>query len=283
MTMFCVVQEVRRRKPNKHGAYKELAVFSFPPFTIGDVTKPVTYRYEKSGERFERPVRKAYKVSIHESKRINGVVTKKQFAVTTLGYYELAEYPLWDCFNWKRLTGIANELGTDIDRLSMLIEAKIEPLRERILEEYSQTDEYKTVRRHEETISAYREAKKKFADDYGCSADEYDYCFDVFGNLMNRAYLDGVVDGHKKRSSYHKQERSNYSHSGESGDSGGDWSWDDFKKYLPGSDSYTDADKTMLKKFYRSLSKEYHPDANLGKDTTWEMQLLNRLKDAWGV
>ena len=39
----------------------------------------------------------------------------------------------------------------------------------------------------------------------------------------------------------------------------------------------------MLKKFYRTLSKAYHPDRNPGKDTSEEMKLLNQLKNEWGV
>lgn len=39
----------------------------------------------------------------------------------------------------------------------------------------------------------------------------------------------------------------------------------------------------MLKQFYKVLSKKYHPDLNPGKDTTAEMQLLNRLKQGWGI
>ena len=39
----------------------------------------------------------------------------------------------------------------------------------------------------------------------------------------------------------------------------------------------------MLKQFYRELCKKYHPDSNQNKDTSQEMQLINRLKEAWGV
>ena len=39
----------------------------------------------------------------------------------------------------------------------------------------------------------------------------------------------------------------------------------------------------MLKKFYRSLSKTYHPDLNPNEDTTEAMKLLNKLKEQWGV
>lgn len=40
---------------------------------------------------------------------------------------------------------------------------------------------------------------------------------------------------------------------------------------------------TMLKQFYKVLSKKYHPDLNPDKDTTKEMQLLNRIKQGWGI
>ena len=38
-----------------------------------------------------------------------------------------------------------------------------------------------------------------------------------------------------------------------------------------------------LKKFYRTLSKAFHPDSNQGVDATEEMKMLNRLKSDWGV
>ena len=47
--------------------------------------------------------------------------------------------------------------------------------------------------------------------------------------------------------------------------------------------NYNEADKAMLKKFYRTLSKAFHPDSNPDKDTSEEMKMLNRLKSDWGV
>ena len=56
------------------------------------------------------------------------------------------------------------------------------------------------------------------------------------------------------------------------------------RSYQPPRESNHSGDeKTILRRFYRSLSKLYHPDRNPGVDTGEEMQLLNRLKEQWGV
>ena len=80
-------------------------------------------------------------MSIHQSKRVNGVVTKQQYAVTTAGYYDLAEYSLYDCVNEKRLNEIAVKLNTAADSLWDLMIAKLEPLQDRIRAEFRKTEE----------------------------------------------------------------------------------------------------------------------------------------------
>lgn len=47
--------------------------------------------------------------------------------------------------------------------------------------------------------------------------------------------------------------------------------------------NYAESEKKMLKSFYVMLSHKFHPDNNPDKDTTKEMQLLNKLKADWGV
>ena len=49
------------------------------------------------------------------------------------------------------------------------------------------------------------------------------------------------------------------------------------------SDIRSTDEKESLKKFYRVLSKHFHPDKNPDADTTVEMQLVNKLKDEWGL
>ena len=69
--------------------------------------------------------------------------------------------------------------------------------------------------------------------------------------------------------SYHNAGSGNYS----------DWS----KLLGIGGGAYTAEETAMLKKFYRELSKIFHPDKNLDIDTHAEMVLLNRLKKEWGI
>ena len=263
--MYCVVQEVELKKPNKYGAYKEISVGSF---TFDGKRK---YYYGNGTERFERPIKKAYKISIHESKRVNGVVTKKQYAVTTLDYYNLAENSIYDCIMNRKLEAVAIKLNTDIDHLWDLIFTKVEPLQKRIESEFQETEEYKVNARNNEIKWEYQEAKAKFAKLYDCDPSEYDYCYDVFGVLRNEQYWDMIIENYKARRSYHENAYSNYSDYGSGSSYCG----------ISITSSYTDTEKTMLKKFYRVLSKEYHPD-NMGGSTE-EMQLVNKLKGAWGL
>lgn len=62
--MFCVIQEIERKKANRNGYYKELKSewlnYSFNGEDRG------YYYHNYGGDQFERPVRKAYRISIHE-------------------------------------------------------------------------------------------------------------------------------------------------------------------------------------------------------------------------
>jgi hypothetical protein len=263
--VYCVIQEVPLKKPDTYGASKEIEVYTFA------YAGKEKYCYRYSSERFERDIKKAYKISIHESKRVGGVVTKKQYVVTTVSYYSLAEYSLCDCINTNKLKEIAIKLNTTEDALMELMYIKVQHLEERIRKEFEQTTEYKTHKEHSQIVRRYSAAKDKFAKTYDCDSDEYDYCYDVFGNLRNNTYLNTVIENYKTKRSYYEQSSSNYN-------------WNDFYSNSFGSgsnESYTETERAMLKKFYRSLSKEFHPD-NTG-DTGEAMQLVNKLKQGWGI
>jgi len=266
--MYCVIQKIRLKKPNTNGAYKELE--SYILFTRNGNPK---YAYQRTGDKFERPIRTAYKISVHESKRVNGVVTKKQFVITTIGYYTFAEdwFALGDYD--EKLTNISEKLNVDINMLYDIIDAKIVPLQECIQAEFRQTDEYKKTTEHDRIISQYKNAKAEFAEKYDCSDLEYDFCFDVFGELMNQPYYEKIIKNYEAKRSYRENFYNNHSKS--------KFDKDDFNLSGTSASRYNEAEKSMLKDFYRMLSKAYHPD--ITKSDGKEMQFINKLKESWGI
>lgn len=265
--MFCVIQEVQRKKPNEFGHHPEIEVYSF------EIMGKRKYCWQYAGERFERPIRTAYKVSIHSSRRVQGVVTKRQYPVTTAGYYDLVEFGLWDCIRPGKVETIAEALDVPEEDLWNLINAKIDPLQARIQKEFSKTPEGKAKEEHDRILREYHRKKEAFSKGWGVDADQYDYCYDVFGKVMNQAYIDAIMKADKQRQqaygSYQKAYGGNHSA---------------YSQLLGSSGSaYSAEDRARLKQFYKSLSKIYHPDVNLGKDTHEEMVLLNRLKEEWGI
>jgi len=172
---------------------------------------------------------------------------------------------------------IASALDVDADTIYDLIEKKIAPLREKIRAEFQATPEYATKQKHKQILEAHNKAKAKFAKTYACDETEYEYCYDVFGNLMNDTYLQKIISQYKQRRSYYRQQHSNYGNYNTGGSN-----WGGFGSYqVPTDSTYTDDEKTLLKKFYRTLSKEFHPDNATGD--TEAMQLVNKLKGDWGV
>lgn len=269
--MFCVIQEIQTKKPNKNGAYKELQVKCMKTSICG--RDESHYYYEYGGERFERPIKKAYRISIHRSYRESGKVRKKQFAICTVNYYDIADgwFSLYDWGNY-RIQNVADELNCSEDTLYDLINAKLEPLVEAVQEEFHQTEEYRVHEEHKRITTLYAVNKANFNEKYG---DEYDKIYDVFGTLRNPERLEQVKKEYEFRKEYEQKSRSYQENF---------WS-----NYTSGSyrlfehSTYNDTEKDMLKKFYRTLSKKYHPDSNPDTDTSGEMQLLNKLKNEWGV
>lgn len=272
--MFCVIQEIHTKKNNKNGYPKELKT----DFTDSSLLGRYSWHYF-SAERFERPVRKAYKISIHKSYREKGKVCKRQFPICTVNYYDLAT-DMFALYDWGgiRIEAAAGILQVDEDVIYELIEKKLQPIRDRIADEFRQTDEYQVHQEHERITTVYAAKKVEFNDKYGTSGNEYDQCYDVFGNLHTPDRLKEIEAAYYARCEYERksrQKRSGY--------------YENFySNYTRGDSNYTgyaedEADKGILKQFYRELSKKYHPDANPDKDTSGQMKVLNQLKHDWGV
>ena len=273
--MFCVIQEISNRKYSKRGFPKELKV-PYMAMTIDGIDES-HYCYTYSDEVFERPIRKSYKISIHHSYRENGKVKKKQYVICTVNYYDFAEgfFTLYDYCSGK-IEMVAKELNCSEDQLYDLISAKTDLLEAQILEEFQQTEEYHTHQEHKRIIAQYEENKKEFNQRYNLSGDEYDKIYDVFGTLRNPGKLKEIQDNYKarqqyeERSSYYKNFYSNYN--------------DFFNNSFNHSTSNVDpAKKEEYRMIYKAAAKALHPDANPNRDTSAAMQVLNDLKNQWGI
>jgi len=271
--MYCVIQERQRKKPNLNGHHRDLEVYST---TINGGMPMYAYRY--STERFERPIKTAYKISIHESKRVEGVVTKKQRVVTTVDYYRLAEWGIRECVKAEKIASIATSFGVSVDYLWQVIATKADPLEYSIRREYGQSIECQTRVKHLFILTEYHSKKERFARRYDVSDDAYDYCYNVFGEVMNQAYIDEIIEA----DTWRKTAQSGSYHQAEADDS--DDGNDDYAELFDSAKStYTDEERLILHRFYRDLSKIYHPDKNPKADTHVEMVCLNKVKEEWGL
>lgn len=278
--MFCVIQEIETKKPNKNGYAKEIETSHCG---YKDNSGEVIWNTHHYGHvRFERPIKKAYRISIHHSYRENGKVKKKQFVLCTANYYEFAT-DTFSLYDWcdSRIQRIAIELSADVGEIYDMVQTKISVLESKIQAEFSETEEYKVHEEHERITTEYALKKVQFNQKYEVDGHEYDICYDVFGNLTNPEYLEKIKREYKQRKEYEEKSRSYQE----------DF-WSNYSKHFGGggssyhnsvSDNHTEDDKETLKQFYRALSKKFHPDANPDIDTSKEMQLLNRLKSEWGV
>lgn len=270
--MYCVIQQVMKKRPNPYGEHKEIVAYQ-NQWRL-DESKPFTWAWKYSDERFERPRLEAYKISVHHSYREGGKIKKQQYSICTMSYYDIVEYSLYDCAD-SRIQATADKLGMDPAELYELIETKLEPLRERLEAEFHQSPEYLARQEHEQIRANYLEASSKFCSKYDVDKDDFARCYDIFLTLRNKEYLEQIKSQHKARKETERRYRETWQNTYEQYSSG--------SYSIPSVSTYGESERALLKKFYRSLSKTYHPDLNPDEGTTEAMKLLNKLKEQWGV
>lgn len=255
--MYVYVKITKSKRKSK-GYGKELI-----PCTkkIGNV---IVNTYSYSEDYFEREPKWIYTITLHESSRNANKIKTKQATVCSVNYYDVAE----DAIEGQIYFDILEKLDEAILKIrgEKLPEDELEELYEElgiktnfiddIYEEFKQTEEYKVHKRHFDILNEYQKRKKKFLEENDCFDTEYDVCYDIYGNLTNPHYLQKI----KKRSEKQYFEPDNR-----------------------GSFIYNSDDKKILKGIYRTLCKSYHPDNNPNKNTEKEIQMINKLRDEWGI
>lgn len=267
--MYCVIQKIELKKQNTYGEYKELESYK-NTWSINGV-EGGSYSYRYTGGRFERPIKNAYKISVHHSYRDDGKVKKKQWTLGTMSYYDIAT----DCCyigDFCNLEEKAATIGITEDELFRIVSAKIDSLIVQIKKEYQQTEEFKTKQKHKKIIDKHLKDKGEFEEIYG--AKTYDYYYDVFGVLREKEKFElfkkQYEASQEQQRSYYENFKSNYNNNY------------DFGSYFNSKQSnYTDKEKEYLKKIYRAAAVKLHPD--IIKDDGEGMKFLNDLKEKWGI
>lgn len=161
--MFCVIQEIITKRENPPGFSKRLEVTHYTTYAE-DGTEQIKWGYVYSDECFERPVKKSYKVSVHQSYRDkDGKPRKKEFVLFTVKYYDLATGE-FDTYNWgaEKIEKVAIILGVSEEEIYKAVESKIRPLELELQEEFQQTEESQTYRRNLRIVLEYERKKRQF-------------------------------------------------------------------------------------------------------------------------
>lgn len=158
--MFCVIQKIEV-KTVLAGEPKGIEVYEFQWSAEGK--DHCEYKWRYSDERFERPIKPSYRISVHESYRKNGKVKKKQTVICTIGYYEVVDWSGWPGdYVIGGLTSKADSLGLEESELANLIYTKWQAIIDHIQEEYKQTEEYKIREENKRIIQEYNERASAF-------------------------------------------------------------------------------------------------------------------------
>ncbi|MEG0181638.1 MAG: hypothetical protein RSG52_15130 [Terrisporobacter sp.] len=277
--MYCVIQEIKLKKPDMKGNSKDIE-----PYT-GSAGNEVYYSYRKSSECFERDIKKAYKISIHHSYREDGKVKKKQWVICTIGHYYMIEWGSWigDCC---RLEDKLEAIGISEEELCDLVYAKLDPLIERIKNEYQETEEYRVATKNEKIIKKHQASEREFNKKYGKG---YDQCYDIFGELKNETKLNQILEDYKYHKEYEEKSRQRQEERYKRSyyeNSNGNHNYSGSSSYSKANSSnHNDNEKKLLKKIYKKMAMEFHPDRNLNnQDEAQEiMVLINKLKEQWMI
>lgn len=274
--MRCYIQKIQMKSSNSIGCGKELCVTT-SSWTVNGASY-ISYGYIYSDERFERPIKTAYKITLHgksyrdEKRRVQ----KKQYHVMTIKYYDLVDFGWYDCIISGKIDNIAEEMCINSDLVWKEIEDKLDALQDKVRSEFAQTEEYKTKEKQDAILHKYKVKKHEFSEEYEVQENEYDRCFDIYGVLRNSEYLEKIKQEYKSRkkyeersSSYQREYQSNYNnYSGSYGTS----------SFTSGLSN--EKEKEYYKKFYRTLAIKFHPDVTGDNEA---MQFLNKLKESWGI
>ena len=161
--MFCTIREIQTKKSRK-GKSKTINVWT------SSINGLVSYHYNYSyTDKFIRPPKPSYEISIQHSYRENGKVKKKRWKIATINYYDFVDgWANWyDGIRESEWDGVLEDMCLSFDELGKMIDDKLTPITELIEGEYHQTEEYKTHIKHERITTLHIANKMQFEEQWG--------------------------------------------------------------------------------------------------------------------
>lgn len=128
------------RKEDTNGVYKGLIIECTE--WSSNLERNIKYSYRYSGDRFIRPIKKAYRISIHKSYRENGKIKKTQKVICTMKYYDIIACSSYIGDYCIGIEDKVKGLGITLVELEDMVYKKLDPIIEKIRKEFEATEEY---------------------------------------------------------------------------------------------------------------------------------------------
>ena len=238
------------------------------------------YRWKYTGEKFERP-NFSYKFVIKESYRDHGKVKQRQLCLGTIFWYAFIfeRQDIWTESNKTRARIRFNSSESQLKQIAEDIDTAIDKIESKIGKKWIRSKEYKAYNKYYPIVDLWNRRKKLFGLEYGEeNLDKFEQIYDLYNNIHNQSLLDQLKTEKTEKEAKEKAEEERQEQQWENASK---WVNEEYARRFGKLTNYSDDEKAYLKRFYRTLAKNYHPD--LIHDDGEAMKFLNKLKDQWGV
>jgi hypothetical protein len=236
----------------------------------------IKYGFIQSGGRFERE-NISYKFEIKNSHSGNGDTKQLQLVLGTIDWFAMNTpgeiyQGLLKKVKIDQIKETFHPSDKELEDIIITINTEIDKCIQIFKNDYHNSEEYKISKQNKNRIERWMKAKIRFDKEYGTYYFEEIYNFDL--ELMNIDLLEQVRQQKGQSDGYrHKQSEnsgsSHYEERNESSSGNNDYSL------------YSEEETVYLRKFYKTLAKNYHPD--ICHDDGKAMQFLNKLREHWNL
>lgn len=236
----------------------------------------IKYGFIQSGGRFERE-NISYKFVIESSYSENGTTKQLQLVLGTIDWFAMNApndiyEELLNKVKINQIKEIFSPADKELEELFIKINAEIDICVQKYKNDYNNSEEYTISKQNQMRIERWMKARIRFDKEYGTGYFEEIYNFNL--ELMNVDLLNQLRHKKEQKENYKNEQKENSSNNHR-----------DEKKEESSENSdsslYSKEEIVYLRKFYKTLAKNYHPD--ICHDDGKTMQFLNKLKKQWNL